>query len=41
MYRLKQLLAVEICPRNYNGKVGEVMVYVSVMNKLNLLGLSV
>jgi hypothetical protein len=34
MYRFKQLLAGKISLRNYNGQVGEVMVYVSAINKL-------
>ncbi len=35
MYRFKQLLAGKISLRNYNGQVGEVMAYVSAINKLN------
>lgn len=38
MYRFKQLLAGKISLRNDNGQVGEVMVYVSAINKLNTLG---
>jgi hypothetical protein len=41
MYRFKQLLAGKISLRNYNGQVGEVMVYVSAINQLNTLGLPV
>lgn len=42
MYRFKQLLAAgKISLRNYNGQVGEVMVYVSAINKLNTLGMPV
>ncbi len=41
MYRFKQLLAGEISLRNYNGQIGEVMAYVSAINKLNTLGLPV
>ncbi|MGE6150440.1 IS5/IS1182 family transposase, partial [Aeromonas media] len=41
MYRFKQLLAGRISLRNYNGQVGEVMAYVSAINKLNTLGLPV
>ncbi len=41
MYRFKPLLAGKISLRNYNGQVGEVMAYVSAINKLNTLGLSV
>ena len=41
MYRFKQLLAGKISLRNYNGQVGEAMVYVCAMNKLNALGLPV
>ncbi|CAJ1780911.1 IS5 family transposase ISAs13 [Aeromonas veronii] len=41
MYRFKQLLAGKISLRNYNGQVGEVMAYVSSINKLNTLGLPV
>ncbi len=41
MYRFKQLLAGKISLRNYNGQVGEVMAYVSAINKLNTLGLPV
>ena len=38
MYRFKQLLAGKISLRNYNGQVGEVMTYVSAINKLNTQG---
>ncbi len=38
MYRFKQL---KISLRNYNVQVGEVMAYVSAINKLNTLGLPV
>ena len=41
MYRFKQLLTGKISLRNYNGQVGEVMAYVSAINKLNTLGLPV
>ncbi|MCR3965355.1 IS5/IS1182 family transposase, partial [Aeromonas veronii] len=41
IYRFKQLLAGKISLRNYNGQVGEAMVYVCAMNKLNALGLPV
>ncbi len=41
MYRFKPLLAGKISLRNYNGQVGEVMAYVSAINKLNTLGLPV
>ncbi len=41
MYRFKQLLVGKISLRNYNGQVGEVMAYVSAINKLNTLGLPV
>ncbi len=41
MYRFKQLLAGKISLHNYNGQVGEVMVYVSAINKLKTSGLSV
>ncbi len=41
LYRFKQLLAGKISLRNYNGQVGEVMTYVSAINKLNTLGLPV
>ncbi|WP_324016973.1 IS5 family transposase [Aeromonas hydrophila] len=41
MYRFKQLLAGKISLRNYNGQVGEIMVYVSAINKLNTLGMPV
>ena len=34
IYRFKQLLAGKISLRNYNGQVGEVMAYVSAINKL-------
>ncbi len=34
MYRFKQLLAGKVSLRNYNGQVGEVMAYVSAINKL-------
>ena len=40
MYRFKLLLAGKVL-RNYNGQVGEVMAYVSAINKLNTLGLPV
>ncbi len=39
--RLKQLIAGQITLRKYNGQVGEVMAYVSAINKLNTLGLPV
>ncbi len=35
MYRFKLLLAGKISLCNYNGQVGEVMAYVSAINKLN------
>ena len=38
MYRFKQLLAWNISLRNYNSKVGNVMAYVSTINKLNTFG---
>nr|WP_280531547.1 IS5 family transposase [Aeromonas veronii] len=41
MFRFKQLMAGQITLRKYNGQVGEVMAYVSAMNKLNPLGLPV
>ena len=41
MYRFKQLMAGKISLRTYNGQVGEVMAYVSAINKLNRLGLPV
>ncbi|MGL5302209.1 MAG: IS5 family transposase, partial [Aeromonas sp.] len=41
MYRFKQLMAGQITLRKYNGQVGEVMAYVSAINKLNTLGLPV
>ncbi|AMQ43387.1 IS5 family transposase [Aeromonas veronii] len=41
MYRFKQLLAGEISLCNYNSQVGEVMAYVSAINKLNTLALPV
>ncbi len=41
MYRFKQLMAGKISLRNYNGQVGEVMAYVSAINKLNTLSLPV
>ncbi len=41
MFRFKQLMAVQITLRKYNGQVGEVMAYVSAINKLNTLGLPV
>jgi hypothetical protein len=41
MYRFKQLMAEKISLRNYNGQVGEVMAYMSAMDKLNTLGLHV
>ena len=40
MYRFKQLLTGKISLRNYNGQVGEVMAYVSAINKLNTQGFS-
>lgn len=39
MSRFKQLMTGKISLRNYNGQVGEVMAYVSAINKLNSLGL--
>ncbi len=39
MRRFKQLLAGTISLRNYNGKMGEVMTFVSSINKRNTLGL--
>ncbi|CAJ1821016.1 hypothetical protein KGEDBEEJ_01617 [Aeromonas hydrophila] len=39
MYRFKKLLAEKISLRNYNAQVGEVIAYVSTINKLNTLGL--
>ncbi|KTA79459.1 transposase, partial [Aeromonas salmonicida subsp. smithia] len=41
MFRFKQLMAGQITLRKYNGQVGEVMAYVSAINKLNTLGLPV
>ena len=41
MSRFKQLMVGKISLRNYNGQVGEVMAYVSAINKLNSLGLPV
>ncbi len=41
MYRFKLLLTGKISLRNYNGQVGEVMAYLSAINKLNTLGLPV
>ncbi len=41
MYWFKQLLVGKITLRYYNGQVGEVMAYVSAINKLNTLGLPV
>ncbi|MGL6014557.1 MAG: IS5 family transposase [Selenomonadaceae bacterium] len=41
MSRFKQLMAGKITLRKYNGQVGEVMAYVSAINKLNTLGLPV
>lgn len=41
MYRAKQLLAGKIRLRNYNGQLGEIMAYVSAINKVNTLGLPV
>ncbi|MCF5899640.1 IS5 family transposase [Aeromonas veronii] len=41
MYRFKQLMMGKISLRTYNGQVGEVMAYVSAINKLNRLGLPV
>ncbi|MGL5037205.1 MAG: IS5 family transposase [Aeromonas sp.] len=41
MFRFKQLMAGQITLRKYNAQVGEVMAYVSVINKLNTLGLPV
>ena len=41
MYRFKQLMTGKISLRTYNGQVGEVMAYVSAINKLNRLGLPV
>ncbi len=41
MYRFKQLLVGKISLRNYNGQVGEVIAYVSTINKLNTPGLPV
>ncbi|PXV56794.1 UNVERIFIED_ORG: hypothetical protein DFO51_102564 [Aeromonas veronii] len=41
MCRFKQLLTGKISLRKYNGQVGEVMAYVSAINKLNSLGLPV
>lgn len=41
MSRFKQLMTGKLSLRNYNNQVGEVMVYVSAINKLNALGLPV
>ncbi len=41
MYRLKPLLVGKIRLRNYNGQVGEVIAYVSAINKLTTLILPV
>ncbi len=41
MYQFKQLLEGKISLRTYNGQAGEVMAYVSAINKLNPLGLPV
>lgn len=41
MYQFKQLMTDKISLRTYNGQVGEVMAYVSVINKLSTLGLHV
>ncbi|MEH8161459.1 IS5 family transposase [Aeromonas veronii] len=41
MCRFKQLMVGKISLRKYNGQVGEVMAYVSAINKLNTLGLPV
>ncbi len=41
MYRFTQLMMGKISLRTYNGQVGEVMAYVSAINKLNNLGLPV
>ena len=41
MYRFKLLMMGKISLRTYNGQVGEVMAYVSAINKLNRLGLPV
>ncbi|KTA93939.1 transposase [Aeromonas salmonicida subsp. smithia] len=41
MFRFKQLMVGQITLRKYNGQVGEVMAYVSAINKLNTLGLPV
>lgn len=41
MSRFKQLMAGKNTLRKYNGQVGEVMAYVSAINKLNTLGLPV
>lgn len=41
MYRFKLLLVGKVSLRKYNGQVGEVMVYVGAINKLNSLGLPV
>ena len=38
---LAELLAGKISLRNYNGQVGEVIAYVSAINKLNTLGMPV
>ncbi len=41
MYRFKQLMMGKISLHNYNGQMGEVMAYVSAINKLNTLGMPV
>ncbi len=41
MYGFKQLLSGKVSLRNYNRQVGEVMAYVSAINKPNTLGLPV
>lgn len=41
MYRFKRLMRGKISLCNYNGQVGEMMAYVSAMNKLNTLGLPI
>lgn len=41
MWGVKQLLAGKISLCNYKGQVGEVMAYVSAINKLNTLVLPV
>lgn len=40
-YRFKPLMAGKIRLRNYKNQVGEVMAYVTAINKLNALGLPV